>query len=102
MKTTLTIIVSVLTLALFGQDGSKAVYFKTTYFTEEGVVSKTKLDSFVVNQTLDIDFYKKHFYQPNYYPDPLIHPHYKDTTIVVWQDTLKEKDFKTNWTYTTV
>ena len=89
-------------MALFGQVSNKRVCFKTTYFTEDGLVFKTTLDSFLVNQTLDIEFYNKHFNQPYYYPSPFINSHYKDTAIAVWQDTSKEKDFKANWTYTTV
>ena len=102
MKTTFTIIISVLTMALFGQDRSKRVCFKTTYFAEDGLVFKTTLDTILVNQTLDIDFYNKHFNQPFYYPNPLINSQYKDTTIIVWRDTLNKKDFKTNWAYTTI
>ena len=102
MKTTLTIIISFLALSLFGQGSSTRVYFKTTYLNEKCKVFKSSFDTILVKQPLDIEFYKGHFNEPYYYPKPFINTNYKDTAIVVWSDTSKAKDFKINWTYTTV
>ena len=102
MKITLTIIISFLALSLFGQGSNTRFYFKTTYLNEKGKVFKSNIDTILVKQLLDIEFYKKHFNQPYYYPKPFINTNYKDTAIIVWTNTLEEKDFKANWTYTTV
>ncbi len=102
MKTSLTILALFFALSLLAQQSSSTLHFKTKYFDEKGKVFKSKIDTFLVDQQIDLNFYKKHFYEPYYYPQPFIDTNYKDTTIEIWRDPLKEKDFKKNWTYTTI
>jgi hypothetical protein len=102
MRILLFILTSFYSFTLIGQVGNKKTVFKTSYFYDNGEFFKIKLDTFYTNETIDIEFYKKHFYVPYYYPKPFINSLYIDTTLVVWQDSSKEKDFKTNWSFTTV
>ncbi|MDI9312185.1 MAG: hypothetical protein QM535_18365 [Limnohabitans sp.] len=102
MKTLLLIFTSFFALSLFGQVENKKTIFKTSYFNNDGQVTKSIVDTISTNESISIDFYKKHFYVPYYFPQPFINKLYKDTTIIIWQDILKAKDYETNWTYTTV
>lgn len=102
MRTLLFILTSFFSLSLSGQVGNKKTVFKTSYFNDNGQTTKYSFNTITTNETINIDFYKKYFYVPYYFPKPFINKDFYDTTIIVWQDTLREKNFKTNWTYTTV
>ena len=102
MKTILSIVTVFLTSALFGQVNGNISCFNTVYFNDDGSVYMKKTDTITVDTVLSIDFYRKHFYKPTNYPRPFIDVKYKDTTISVWNDPLRKKDFESNWTYTTV
>ncbi|MCX6236125.1 MAG: hypothetical protein NTY07_00980 [Bacteroidia bacterium] len=100
MKTTLTILISVILLNFSCKESKDNRLFKTTYFNLEGEVYKTVIDTITLIDTLDITFYSKHFYKPYYYPKKFIDKRYKDETLVVWLDSTKEKKFYSNWTIT--
>jgi hypothetical protein len=102
MKKNLTKFILLFSLSFFGQTNDNNVDFTIKNFDGNGKLLKTKIEKLIVEETLNLEFYRKHFYIPYYFPKRFINKAYKDTTIIVWNDSLKEKDFKTNWTYTTV
>ena len=89
-----------LILFLFENSNGQTSVFKTTYFYES--IIKTKFDTLVVNEKIDIGFYRKYFHIPYYYPQQSVNEQYKDTTIEKWAYEELEKDFVRNWTYTYV
>jgi hypothetical protein len=102
MKTQLTILTILMTLTLFGQDHMQMRRFKTAYYNADKIIFKTKTDTIFFDSILDIDFYIKYFYKPYSIPNAFNNQRFRDTTIVVWADMTGEKDYKTNWTFTTV
>jgi len=102
MKKILTTFILLFSISFFGQMNGKNVDFTVKNFDGNGKLLKTEIEKLIVEETLNLKFYRKHFYIPYYFPKGFINESYKDTTIIIWNDSLKEKDFKTNWTYTTV
>jgi hypothetical protein len=100
MKTLITIFAFFFASSLYGQKNIYLGNFKTTYFDNKIKVLKSKTDTAIINGKLDLNFYRKHFYTPYDYPNTLIDNRFKDTVIKTWADTTREKDFKTNWTFT--
>lgn len=85
---------------LFGQTPGNYAVFKIEGFscTKSGKAIRTervKLDG-----PLDLEFYRKYFNTPYYFPEKLIDKSFRNQMIAVWMDTTKEKDFKFNWAHT--
>lgn len=99
MKKTITILLILFSLTIYGQ-GEKTAMFKSLYFNQEGEVLRTKIDTISSIGLFGIDFYRKQFQTPYNYPKQFINSKYKNETIVIWNDTTKTKDYKQNWTYT--
>lgn len=97
-KTILTSIFSLLLNCSFGQ----TVTFKTTYFDSGLPLKKMKTDTLKLTGSMDLDFYRKHFSEPYYYPESFINKAYNDTTVVKQSNANTHKDFTSNWTYTYV
>ena len=100
MKLTMrTIITICFTLALNLTFGQKAI-FKTSYFENNQLLNKTKIDTLELTDHIDLDFFKKHFYKPYYYPKHFINKEFKDSIVVKWNNENIDKNYKSNWTFT--
>ena len=86
------------TLGLFGQDQAFAVFQSENFLNASGDVI-VKKDTFKLNGLVDLDFYRKNFYIPYYYPKRFVHSRYKNQLVTVWKDSSAKKDYSTNWTY---
>ena len=63
-------------------------------------ITETKIDTINVEQIIDLNFYRKNFFKPYFFPYEFINPKYKNEVVVKWNNEKAEKDFKENWTYT--
>ena len=77
--------------------GQKSI-FRRSYFSSDSIGYLTKTDTLETMESLTLDFYKKHFSIPYYFPKQFIDTGYRDTTVVVWENPSGEKDYKNNWT----
>lgn len=83
MKLTLRIIIAFwFTLVLNLTFVQKAV-FKTSFFENNQILNKTKIDTLELTGQIDLDYFKKHFYKPYYYPILFINKEFKDTIVDV-------------------
>jgi hypothetical protein len=85
---------------LQGQMSKEIAVFKTEDFTNINSKNTIKIEKIRVDSILDLNFFKKHFYVPYYFPENLIDKSYKNQTVTVWRDKTAKKDYKTNWTHT--
>lgn len=101
MKTTLTILITLFCLTLWGQSPAiKTVICKETVFTPDGQISESKEVALQADSLTDMVFYRKHFYWPNHFPGLFIDKRYKNQLLEIWADTTRPKDINTNWSYT--
>jgi hypothetical protein len=84
----------------FGLSYGQKNIFKVSYFNLDSVEYKTKMDTLDAEGILTIDFYRKHFFIPYYYPKQFVNSDYYDTTVVIWNNPDGDKKFKDNWTLT--
>jgi hypothetical protein len=76
-------------------------FLVTTYIN--GNIYREKMENINTDSdSINLSFMRKHFYEPNYFPEKFIDSNYKNETIVIWKNKDKVKDFKTNWTNTYV
>ena len=85
---------------LFGQASKNYAIFKTEDFTNINSKTTVKTEKLYFDSTLDLNFFKKNFFIPYYYPGKLIDKSFKNETVTVWRDTTAKKDYQTNWTHT--
>jgi|WetSurMetagenome_2_1015567.scaffolds.fasta_scaffold01793_7 hypothetical protein len=100
MKTRLISLILIILFNFSCKEGKDNGFFKTTYFDSEGKEYKAVIDTIPFCDTLDLTFYRQHFFKPYYYPEKFIDKRYKNETQVVWADSTKEKKFYSNWTIT--
>jgi hypothetical protein len=95
-----TILLTLIFLTAFGQTNVATIKFKHTYYNLDGQISDVKEKTIQVDTILGLEFYKKNFYRPYYFPKQFIDKKFKNETSEKWNDSTKAKDFNSNWTYT--
>jgi len=98
-KTTTTILLTFIFLTTFGQTNVAILKFKHTYFNFDGEISNVKEKTIQVDSILSLEFYRKNFYRPYHFPKQFVDKKFKNETVEIWNDTIKSKDFTSNWTY---
>ena len=98
---TLHLIISIFLYSnLLGQTSKNYAVFKTEDFTNIKLKNSTKTEKISYDGSLDLHFYRKHFFIPYYFPDKLIDTSYKSEIVIIWRDTTEKRDYKSNWTHT--
>ena len=100
MRTLLFIISIFLFSSLLGQTPKNFGVFKTEDFTNINSKTTIKTEKIIIDGLLDLNFFRKHFFIPYYYPQNLIDKSFKNQSVTVWRDTTVKMDYKTNWTHT--
>ena len=84
MKYVLFLMLSLITVVLFGQLGEKTAVFKTTKYESEYQSYSVEIDTISWSSKLDLDFYGKHFAILYFTcPEVLVNPAYKNEKIEV-------------------
>ena len=100
MRTLLFIILIFTFSSLLGQRPNNFGVFKTEDFTNINSKTAIKTERIIIDSLLDLNFFRKHFYIPYYYPDKLMDKSFKNQSVTIWRDTTTKKDYKSNWTHT--
>src|SRR6187431_406971 len=98
MKIIVTIFGILIVSLAYGQD---TLQFGVT--TPKGINGHiTDPRKIVYSGKLDFDFYNKYFNVPYDFPGLLIDTKHTNDTLIVWSDTTKVGDVKSNWSYTII
>src|SRR5258705_10894877 len=84
-------------LSLAAQNSDTSCFFKITKFKADKSIEDIKFSAFSCNETLDLDYYKKNFYEPYHFPPYFVDLKYRNETVVKWKDSTAEKKYFENW-----
>lgn len=87
---------TLLSFCSYAQTESTKIFKKTEYIN--GNFYRELFDTInLVNEKIDIYFFKNHFYTPYYLPDKFVDKRYKNQKITIWRDPKGKKNHEKNW-----
>lgn len=69
-------------------------------FEVENFKHVVKIFAIETEQKIDLNFYRKNFNIPHFFPSEFINPKFKNETVMKWNDEEGDKDYTQNWTFT--